>query len=215
MQDHTPEFAQAQLPLNEIPYGYCCCGCGRKTAIAKRNRVAERIIKGEPMHYARGHNKNCRPLLDRFWEKIDKSEPNGCWLWMACRNTAGYGEINIVPGRHALAHRISYEIANGPIPEGANVLHECDNPPCCNPAHLFLGTQADNVKDMLEKGRENRTRNLRGEQTSWAQLNAAKVRAIRQRWAAGERQVDLAAEYGISQAAISLVTRRLNWTHIE
>lgn len=94
-----------------------------------------------------------KPLADRFWPKVQKGE--GCWEWIGSRNAAGYGKMT-VGGRgagHVRAHRVSWELANGPVPEGLWVLHTCDNPPCVRPDHLWLGTRLDNMRDCASKGR--------------------------------------------------------------
>lgn len=215
MTNHTPEFTQPQLPFDTIPYGYCHCGCGQRTSIAKRNRLSEGIRKGEPMPYARGHNKNCRPLPVRFWEKINKDGPNGCWLWTAGTDR-GYGFISNERRVSVGAHRVSWIIHNGPIPDGLEVCHSCDNPPCVNPKHLFLGTHLENVADMYAKGRNRPpTGKFRGELSSSARLTADKVRDIRQRFASGEFQTHLALEYGVKQATISLIVMRKTWVDVE
>ena|SRR6478736_2120937 len=92
---------------------------------------------------------------DRFWSYVDKRGPNECWPWVGYTHQQfGYGMISIVTQRPMLlAHRVSLELSGVAIPEGMNVLHRCDNPPCVNPAHLFPGTQADNMRDMQAKGR--------------------------------------------------------------
>ena len=92
-------------------------------------------------------------MTERFWENVSKTET--CWVWIGHRKETNYGVISEGKrkGRPKSAHRYSWEIHNGPIPEGLCVLHRCDNPPCVNPEHLFLGTLADNAQDMLAKGR--------------------------------------------------------------
>lgn len=96
-----------------------------------------------------------KPLAERFWPKVRIAGQNECWEWLASRNWKGYGRIGYraLACGYTAAHRAAWELTRGPIPEGAWVLHRCDNPPCCNPAHLFLGTGKDNSDDMFRKGR--------------------------------------------------------------
>lgn len=89
-------------------------------------------------------------IENRFWTKVDVRD--GCWSWRAARNPKGYGVFSC-EGRTVSAHRFSYELYNGPIPSGMVVRHKCDNPPCVNPDHLELGTQADNERDKINRGR--------------------------------------------------------------
>ena len=96
------------------------------------------------------------PLEDRFWSKVLKTE--SCWLWKGATQGTGYGRIargkrNEFP-KPELAHRMSWELHNGPIPKGLIVLHRCDNPPCVKPSHLFVGTPKDNSDDKCSKGRQ-------------------------------------------------------------
>jgi hypothetical protein len=94
------------------------------------------------------------PLEDRFWPKVNKRGPDECWEWNGCTKPFGYGFISRRPsGNSELAHRVSWELANGPIPDGLYVLHRCDNPPCVNPNHLFLGDYGDNARDRAAKKR--------------------------------------------------------------
>jgi len=92
--------------------------------------------------------------IDRFWNKVDRtSNPNCCWEWTANKLKQRYGRFSIGK-KHILAHRFSYELHYGKIPDGLDVLHTCDNPPCVNPNHLYLGTQQDNANDMVAKNRQ-------------------------------------------------------------
>jgi hypothetical protein len=92
-----------------------------------------------------------RSLAERFWEKVDRS--GECWTWTASKIGRGYGQIGITRSRSDRAHRVSWRLAHGEIPNGLCVLHRCDNPSCVNPAHLFLGTKGDNAADRQKKGR--------------------------------------------------------------
>lgn len=138
-------------------------------------------------------------------------------------NQNGYGMIyeGGKGSRPILMHRLSWEHHVGPIPKGLLVLHRCDNPPCFNPNHLFLGTQADNMADMDAKGRRHKgpvdTTNLhRGEQASWAKLTEAQVREIRARYVPRKVTQDyLASEYGVSRRTIGMIIDRVNWKHID
>ncbi len=105
------------------------------------------------MALASGHRMRGLSLEERYWAKVEKTN-DGCWGWVSGTDAFGYGRLIAPGGRKNLkAHRVSWELHNGPIPGGMCVLHRCDNPPCSNPDHLFLGTKADNVADMNAKGR--------------------------------------------------------------
>jgi hypothetical protein len=151
-----------------------------------------------------------KPLEERFWEKVQQGDPDQCWLWTGGRNEHGYGVIN--PGRKSgpplKAHRVALTLAGQEV-AGAVVRHTCDNPPCVNPNHLALGTQADNVADMHDRGRGNI-----GSVNGQAKLTEPLVVEIRRRAGAGEVQKRLAAEYGVSQMTISAVVNRVTWRHV-
>lgn len=95
-----------------------------------------------------------RPFEDRFWEKVKRGAVNECWEWQAAKTSNGYGRLTSGRRNNLKAHRVAYALANGGfVDDKTNILHRCDNPPCCNPAHLFSGTKRDNTQDMIAKGR--------------------------------------------------------------
>lgn len=145
-----------------------------------------------------------KPISVRL-EEASVPEPNsGCWLWLMGVDGGGYGTIK-VQGRMKKAHRLSYMVYRDMIPKGMKVLHRCDIPSCINPDHLFLGTQADNVRDMFAKGRQC---NSRGERNGNSKLTAEDAAAIRQ---STERCVVLGARYGISATMVSNIRTGKHW----
>ncbi len=164
----------------------------------------------EPSEVARGggvfcstacyHKSRERPLAERFWEKVEKSD--GCWLWTGAKSDFGYGflfnpTVNGPINQHA--HRASWELHYGPIPEGSCVLHSCDVPGCVRPDHLFLGTLKDNTQDMLRKRRH------------LVKLTDEQVAELRQRYATGDiSQEALAEEFGLGQSTVSRILNRRN-----
>ena len=145
-------------------------------------------------------------VAERFWSKVDKS--GDCWLWLGARTAQGYGSFKIGPDTH-VAHRVAYALTFGPIRKGRLVRHSCDNPPCCNPAHLLLGTDADNIADKVDRGRQ-----AKGEGNGRAKLTADDVRAIRVSHAAGVAVRSLAAMYGVHPRAIDYIVQRVNWKSV-
>jgi len=160
-----------------------------------------------------------RPTLgQRFWSKVIIQNPDECWNWKSTKNDQGYGHFTL--GSFVWkAHRMCWKLTHGEIPEGAQVLHRCDNPSCCNPSHLFLGTNAINVADKVLKGRqakgEKLSIKLRGENASRVKLNDRIVNRIRSEWKLRETlQKDIAKRYGVTQSLISHIVNRKAWTHI-
>jgi hypothetical protein len=149
-------------------------------------------------------------IKQRFDAKWRKDRRTGCWNWTASTAGKGYGQFRI-PGtrRNIYAHRLSYEMHKGPIPDGELVCHECDNPLCVNPAHLFVGDSGINLKDMAAKGRH-----LYGERNAQAKLTAKQVHAIHDLAAKGLSQHKLAKKFGVGQMTIGRILRGERWKHI-
>ena len=136
---------------------------------------------------------------ERFDSKIQINN-SGCWIWEAATDKDGYGYFNDGT-RNVRPHRYAWEITNGKIPKGLYVLHKCDNPPCCNPDHLFLGTAKDNIDDCLAKGRF-----PMGKNHYMNKLTDQQVTEIRDSYPS-KTQTQLAKDYQVSQGLISLIIR--------
>ena len=162
-------------------------------------------------------NKTVRPYRDRpletaqerFFSSVSKDGPNGCHQWTGAVTLRGYGHIGIRYKMYS-THRLAWLIAYGEIPDGLHVLHKCDNPPCVNPDHLFLGSHADNAADREMKGRGAA---LKGEQNGSAKLTEHQVRELRFNYPA-MTQTKLAAMFGISQATVWNIVTRKSWRHV-
>lgn len=131
---------------------------------------------------------------DRFWAKVDRGTGAGCWEWLGA-GSPGYGRFTTDAGVTG-AHRFSYELHKGPIPDGMYVCHTCDNPPCVNPAHLWLGSSAANQEDRVRKGRH-----------SWARIMPEQAVAIRAAHESGEALRVIASRFGIAKSTASRVCR--------
>ena len=159
-------------------------------------------------------------IAERLARRVDRSAgPDACWPWLGMR-IRGYGFIVATHhGKRVPAHRLAFEIAVGaPIPTGMSICHRCDNPPCCNPAHLFLGTQSDNARDMWGKRRGYvggpGARAARGERVGGAKLTEALVLDLRAARASGQALKALSVRFGVSQATVSMVASRKVWRHV-
>lgn len=145
-----------------------------------------------------------------FWSRVDRRGPDDCWEWTGPRRKKGPNNLPYgVVGRRGVAtgaHRVAWELANGPIPLGSFVLHKCDNCGCCNPKHLYLGDHDQNMQDMVERHR--RKGAASGETNGRAKLTQVQADEIRAIYAAGGRsQQSIADEYGVSQFAVSAIIR--------
>lgn len=155
--------------------------------------------------------------IEQFWSKVDRSGgPDACWPWTGARASGGYGQMSLEPRRGSPkvgAHRFALIAVGHIIPSGALVCHHCDSPPCCNPAHLFVGTQFDNMRDMVAKGRQVNPV-FRGEMNSSAKITENDARLIRALRRNGLPYKDIAARFGISRQQASAIVLRRKWAHV-
>lgn len=193
------------------PYGECQCGCGGKARITPMTNRRLGHLAGHPVLYIACHqNGGVRTLAQAFWQWVTPGDPDACWEWQGgWRSSFGYGRFRH-KGPQYSAHRVSYELHNGPIPDGLDVLHKCDNPPCCNPAHLFLGDDLANVRDKIAKGRANNRTNL-GKPPATAKLSESDVAEILSLRDSGLFQREIAKIFGVDRASISNVLSGKAW----
>lgn len=153
--------------------------------------------------------KSYLTLLERLLEKSILLE-NGCLEWTASRTSKGYGRLNVDLHPRS-SHRLSWEVFYGDIPEGKQVLHRCDNPPCINPLHLFLGTNLDNSNDKVSKGRQPF---LKGELNGASKLTEELIILCRKLHSEGRSQNSLAKQFGVHQASMWRAMTGKSWKHI-
>ncbi len=148
------------------------------------------------------------PISVRFWKRVKKT--SGCWLWLGTGVPAGYGHMKDANRRNVYVHRVSWEIHFGPIPDGLFVLHDCDNPSCVRPDHLFLGTNADNMKDCSRKGRTKGccVQSWHGEKSPVSRLTWGAIREIR---SSSDSLSVLAARYGVTKGSVWKVVKGYTW----
>jgi hypothetical protein len=158
--------------------------------------------------------KNIPPLPERFWSKVGRGASDECWPWLASvrRKDEGYGAFWL-NGKHQPANRVAYELKYGPIEDCAlEVCHRCDNPACCNPGHMFLGTRRDNNDDKVSK-----KRHAFGSKNGVAKLTEAQVAEIKRQKPAGRAppgyRLGLAREYGVKRGTITDIWSR-SWKHV-
>lgn len=160
------------------------------------------------------------PAEWRFWQRVDKNGPvhpvyGQCWMWTGLRKGIWHGFF-MVSRQVIYVHRFSHELHVGPIPSGMCVLHRCDNPPCVNPAHLFLGTRVDNNLDREEKGRGG---DHKGRRNGRAKLTEDQVREVRERYCCPcpghGNATALAREFGVTPSAIHFIGKGQHWRHVK
>lgn len=203
--------AEGQNPKNQHQrIEVKCAACGAKL-LRQRSRVFGKYSAKEA--YCDEKCRYSKPAGERLLMHVDKLE-NGCWVWNRASTHGGYGVMTF-NGERIGTHRLSYECFVGPIPAGLHVLHKCDNPPCCNPEHLFLGTPMDNTLDKMRKGRCG-IRNLPfGESHKRSKLTDQKVREIRSLYATGKiSQKTLCGMFGVTNGSIQPLLLGKTWRHV-
>lgn len=196
----------------DVPYGYCHCGCGGRTNIAKSSSAKLGRVLGEPYKFIRGHGggrgRVSPPLEDVFLRHVEKREVFECWEWQGSKLRSGYGRLTY-GAVERLAHRIAYEFAHGAISEGEVVRHKCDNPPCCNPNHLEIGTPKDNAQDAVD-----RSRTAHGERNGQSVLTEDDVREARSKYAQGATITAIAQLYGVERSTMRSAIHRKTWRRV-
>lgn len=151
------------------------------------------------------------PLAERFWLYVDKRKDGECWEWTGALGPNGYGRTSDRGQNDLVAHRVSYELAHGAIPDGKIIMHSCDNRKCVNPQHLTAGTYLENMQDMIGKGRDNHPIRY-GESSPRAKLTDANVVEIRS--SIGVSDAEFARRFGVTKAAIRHIRIGITWRHI-
>lgn len=183
------------MQAQDTPYGYCHCGCGEQTTVAKKTDRASNMVKGEPARYVRGHFTPWRrPGIPYIVENRGYDSP--CWVWQRTVIRSGYGMVNR-DGRQQLAHRYYYEQQHGEVPDGLHLDHLCRNRSCVNPDHLEPVTNAENCRRGLN-----------------TKLTSRDVETIRHLIAGGYVQRSIALRFGVSESLISRIKLGKTWTAV-
>lgn len=183
----------SSMPEQSVEPGYCQCGCGAWIGFHSKTSKRDGAVRGAPKRFKRGHHSN-RPVLPRLIENIDFSgPPEGCWVWTAGFNRYGYGTMSV---RHKkrMAHRLTYELLIGFIPDGFDLDHLCRNTRCVNPAHLEPVTHGENVR--------------RG---AGAKMTWEAVTVLRRAHSRGQGCRELARQFGVSKTTVQDVANGSRW----
>lgn len=170
------------------------------------------IICSKPFHgrtrgkycgFACAHIARTIPIANRFWGKVQKTDDLfSCWEWVGTRSKRGYGYV-ATRGHSKLAHRVAFTLTYGAFDPTLNVLHRCDNPSCCRPSHLFLGTPFDNMRDMMVKGRH------RSDKLTEPQVHEIRLAALHD-----ETLTSISKRFNVALATISMIVNGITWKHV-
>jgi hypothetical protein len=201
------------MPAKRTREPRACLLCGAAfAALPCKIKLGQAKFCSQACSWAAQHRN--RP--EAIWERGERT-PSGCLEWTGSRHTAGYGYISL-GSKPVLVHRVAWELTNGAIPDGLFICHHCDNPPCYEPAHLFLGDSLANGQDMAQKGRTKLQKHPelapRGEQHPLTTLTDEQVREIRRLRAEGMILKDLGARFGVHLSTIHLIVKGKHWGHV-
>lgn len=201
------------LPQRTVRQDCVCAQCGasfdRGYAISATRRNKPQYCSEECEDTKRRVDAEQREA-SRFWKNVPVGDPSECWEWTGYRSNLGYGRFTRAGKTGTqMAHRIAYELTYGPLPPHLFACHKCDNPPCCNPNHLFAGTAAENFHDAISKGRWRRPPPRRGAESNKTKLTEDQVKEIR---SSEEPARVLATRFGVSKTAIYLIRNKKNWS---
>lgn len=208
-------------PIIQIPCSYCqsiftpSASQRKRSRSDARNGTKRELFCSKPC--ATSFRYGFLTTEERFWLKVDIKAPDDCWEWKEGLYSDGYGFFNMPKTESSKrrgygAHVFAWMLTHNEMSNGYDICHHCDNPPCCNPGHLFKGTRLDNMRDCKSKGRYN---SPRGEATAFAKLNDEKVREIRRRRNAGELFKTIAASMGIAMNTARTAYHGISWRHVK
>lgn len=195
------------------------CGATKPTSKFQRDKTHKDGFRSRCRACTLGHDEPPDPASFRFWKHVLVVDGDGCWEWLASKDVGGYGAFTC-EGKSWKAHRFSWVMENGPIPEGLVVCHRCDNPGCVRPSHMFIGTVADNNHDRDAKGRTARGDTCepalrpRGSRCGTAKLTEQQVVEIRRLGSARMKRQAIADMFNVSIATIERVLARTCWKHV-
>lgn len=206
---HTGQKKKEIVPC---PPRLCECGCGQETKIIQHNDKRFGLVQGQPYRFIKWH-KSKRVLTERFWSHVSIGLPDECWEWQASKKH-GYGKTAI--DNHSVsAHRLAYELTHGAIPNGLLICHKCNNPPCCNPKHLYAGTYADNLQDSIKAGTAYCLPPMYGQQNHKTKLTDESVRLIRNLYTNNNvPRKQLARQFGVSVSNIDAIVTHKTHTRV-